>query len=40
MSDWTNSYWEACHFAALKVGSARFKSLFEMYWLEQQGLIP
>lgn len=39
-SDWTASYWLACRFSALQLGSARFNALPELYWLESKGLIP
>lgn len=33
--------WKYCiHMLALGAGSRRFETLFEMYWLEQHGLIP
>lgn len=40
MSDWTQSYWLACRYASLQIGSARFETLPELYWLESKGLIP
>jgi hypothetical protein len=39
-TDFTDSYWLACRFLALRCGSAHPGALWEMYWLESQGLIP
>jgi hypothetical protein len=39
-ADFANSYDLACHMMALRTGSLRFDSPWEMYWLESQGLIP
>lgn len=40
MSDWAASYWVACRFASLQIGSALFSTLAELYWIESKGGIP
>ncbi len=40
MNDWTASYWLACRLAALLIGSKRFETLPDMYFIESRGLIP
>lgn len=39
-SDWSASYWLACRYASLQIGSASFNTLPEMYFIEGKGLIP
>jgi hypothetical protein len=39
-TDAKSSYETALYFIALRLGSRRFKTLPDMYWLEGQGLIP
>jgi len=38
--DFSASYWLACRLLALRIGSARFETLPELYFIEQEGGIP
>lgn len=38
--DFGNSYSLALRMLALRHGSVRFSTIYEMHWLEGQGLIP
>lgn len=44
MYDWRkdaiNCYTLALRMIALRIGSTRFKTIPEMYWQEQHGVIP
>ena len=40
MADFAASYALACRMLALRHGSVRPANLYEVYWLESQGLIP
>lgn len=44
MYDWRADSYGSWRFAismlALEIGSRRFETLWEMYWLESMGLIP
>ena len=39
-TDAKRCYDTALYFIALRLGSRRFRTLPEMYWLESKGLIP
>ena len=38
--DFSRSYFLACRLLALRIGSARFETCVELYWIEQEGGIP
>ena len=38
--DFSASYTLALHYVALRIGSRRFATLPEMYWIETTGGIP